>query len=103
MKVTVAPGSGFCFGVKRALKIACDKGLRLASDSSRTNASEGFWTKQERKGRATCVERGEGAEKLLPTMRVAGEMWPCKRYALKTSCPASRSLAAARPRRRRRR
>jgi hypothetical protein len=52
-------------------KAACDKGLTLASDSTRSPAAEAFWQKQIRKGRA--IPAGKKAIVLLcPVVTLAG-------------------------------
>jgi GNAT superfamily N-acetyltransferase len=75
---------------ERAAAIACGRGLRLASDTTRTTMSETFWKKQVRKGRATCAMPGpawhitgygRGAQRV-------GE-WPCGTYAMKRPCLTS--------------
>jgi hypothetical protein len=94
------PGCGL--GTKlyeRGLQIACDRGLRLASSTSRTVASEGFWKKQVRKKRARCVLPqptrqwrhipGAGYEETT-------RMWPCGRYAMLQACPRGMSLKGRR-------
>jgi len=71
-----------------AARSACRKGVPLMSDNRRTKYSQGFWEKQSRKGRATCViERG--GKKLSSGFEISGG-WSCGRYAL--TCPAPRSL-----------
>lgn len=85
---------------RRMLKEACKRGLRLTSDTTRSDASEAFWRKQVKKGRATCVE---------PSMRgdhyddydgyVERAKWKCGQYALKKDCPSDVSLAGLRQRR----
>lgn len=86
------------FGTKlyeRMRQIACDRGKRLASDTTRTKFSEGFWRKQVSRGRAKCLfkprrwQRGE-----IP------EDSSCGQYALKRACPAAgKSSLAGRKRR----
>jgi hypothetical protein len=50
------PGCGVGTRLYEALaREACDRGVRLRSDSSRSTYSEGFWKKQEGKGRAEQV------------------------------------------------
>lgn len=87
---------------EKALKVACKRGRRLVSDSSRTAASEGFWKKQVRKGRAVCAStaQGSGATQLTPQMDPTGKRWPCHRYSMKSPCLPGGSLAG--PKRRRR-
>lgn len=38
---------------------ACDLGARLTSDQYRSEASEGFWAKQVKKGRARCIKSAD--------------------------------------------
>lgn len=83
-----------------ALAEACQRGLRLASDTTRTPMSEGFWAKQVRKGRASCTSTGDGAERLTETFRPSGKRWPCRQYAMAEVCPASTDLSGRRRRRR---
>lgn len=45
-----------------AAKIACRLGVRLSSSHYRSEFSESFWRKQERKGRASCVATGNVRE-----------------------------------------
>ena len=90
------PGQGI--GTKmyeRAARYACSKGMPLSSDKLRTKYSQGFWEKQARKGRATCVVRSGGVR--LSTDFYEKGRWGCGHYAL--SCPAPRSLAGVRRRR----
>ena len=78
---------------EKAASFACSHGVPLASDEVRTAAAQGFWTKQARKGRATCLRGSGRATKLSKTWKVAGQ-WGCGQYVL--TCPAPKSLAAAR-------
>jgi hypothetical protein len=81
---------------ERALQLACELGLPLASGHSRTPASEGFWRKQERKGRARCVSQ-KPASRLAPAeegMGPRGE-WPCGQYAMREACPRKIDLTDA--------
>lgn len=82
-------------------KIACDERARLASDTKRTEASEGFWRKQARKGRARCLSRE------VPGTRLSSESklmfrpvgnWPCYRYAMREACPRKIDLSGRRRR-----
>ena len=97
---------------EEALRESCEVRKPLASDTTRSEFSEAFWRKQERKGRARCI-KGKGAkywstpraelEDMLdsdaitaseywqiisklperPALNVAGErMWPCERYEM---------------------
>lgn len=82
---------------ERALQLACENGLRLASGHMRTEASEGFWKKQTRKGRAQCVS-DKSAVRLSPPeqgMHPDGE-WPCGRYAMREVCPRKIDLSGRR-------
>jgi GNAT superfamily N-acetyltransferase len=49
---------------ERAARIACKRGVKLRSDTSRSNKAEAFWRKQERKGRVVCEKSyyGSGCE-----------------------------------------
>lgn len=78
---------------EKAARFACGKRLPLASDMTRTPASQGFWEKQAGKGRATCLRGSGRATALSPRFVEKGE-WACGQYAL--TCPAPRSLAAVR-------
>ncbi len=96
-----ATKKGLGIGTKlyeRAAALACRQRAPLISDESRTAASQGFWEKQARKGRAYCVPGSGRGTKLGVKFGVTGS-WSCGQYAL--TCPAPKSLAAA-PRRRRR-
>lgn len=70
----------------RAAELARKLGLPLVSDTTRSEAAEMFWQKQERKGRATCARKGRGAAKLKwdPTtgFSPATGRWKCERYVL---------------------
>jgi hypothetical protein len=74
-----------------AARVACRERAPLMSDAYRTKYSQGFWEKQDRKGRATCAVRS-GGKKLSSNFEITGE-WECGRYALR--CPAPRSLRGA--------
>jgi murein DD-endopeptidase MepM/ murein hydrolase activator NlpD len=96
--VKVDPGIQRC-GVgtrlyERAAARGCNKGLLLRSDSWRTPASEGFWKKQEKKGRARCVVgTGIPGKRLMPDMSFerdpAGKnkLWECDWYEMNDACP----------------
>lgn len=91
------PGKGI--GTKmyeHAAKLACRARAPLASDATRTKYSEGFWAKQAKKGRATCVARSGGVRLEAGTFEPKGR-WSCKHYSL--SCPAPRSLAGVKRKR----
>ena len=82
-----------------AAKMACEKyDAPLASDTYRTAASDAFWQKQVRKGRATCLAASDHTQYPKsddePTFGRSG----CKRYIL--SCPAPATLTARSRRRR---
>ncbi len=70
-----------------AAKYGCAHGTPLASDTLRSVDSQGFWAKQEQKGRAFCVEKASYSH----TRGDAGEVrlgrGNCKRYQLK--CPVT--------------
>jgi hypothetical protein len=75
---------------RRLYKIACAENARLASDVKRTSASEGFWRKQERKGRARCLTRkvrGIRLDDRPGIMFQRAGRWPCLRYVMKETCP----------------
>lgn len=46
-----------------AWEVACGQQRRLASDRSRSDAAEGFWSKQKKKGRARCVSDAQGGNR----------------------------------------
>lgn len=84
---------------------ACDLGYKLSSDTYRSKSSQGFWTKQVKKGRARCVSTADAAlveqqAKDFPrdedTRYGRGD---CDRYEL-VGCPVG-SLAGRRRGRRR--
>jgi hypothetical protein len=88
--IRVEPGVRRC-GVgtriyERLLQASCNRGLRLASDASRTKYSEKFWKKQNRKGRASCVRVDGRGAKLDDYFRTVGS-WPCHHYEMKEACP----------------
>jgi GNAT superfamily N-acetyltransferase len=78
---------------EKAAAFACKLKRPLASDDARTSAAQGFWLKQARKGRATCL-RGSGRATALTKGYAEKGLWACGQYAL--TCPAPKSLAAAR-------
>lgn len=71
----------------RAAAIARERGVPLYSDTARTEASQGFWEKQVRKGRAKCARKGSGARKIrmTPGRDIVEERgkWACQQYVLK--------------------
>lgn len=71
-----------------AAQWACSEGHRLRSDDVRSADSQGFWEKQERKGRAVCLERVEENRSGRPASYtgVMVNRGGCVRYQLK-SCP----------------
>jgi len=73
---------------ERAMQIACEQGLRLASDELRSDMSEGFWKKQTDKKRARCL-RGIGG-------RLPEGQWPCRRYVMRQACPRVIDLSGRR-------
>jgi hypothetical protein len=84
---------------ERALQLACEDRVRLASGHLRTEASESFWRKQAQKGRASCVS-GKPATRLRPPeegMGPSGE-WECGRYAMREACPRKIDLSGRRQR-----
>jgi hypothetical protein len=83
---------------EQAAKVSCKTFKQpLHSDIERSKAADGFWQKQVRKGRATCVKPqvpfNEDAFDETPTQGRSG----CYQYALK-QCPAPASLAGRRRR-----
>jgi len=74
---------------EKGARAACRMGRPLASDSSRTRFSQGFWEKQAKKGRATCVPGTGRATRLSDDFEQTGQ-WSCGTYSLE--CPAPRSL-----------
>lgn len=79
---------------ERAASIACKEGgSPLRSDTERTAYSQGFWDKQVRKGRATCVEQTPQTYPAGDSESVEGR-GNCLYYKLK--CPAPKSLAGVR-------
>lgn len=92
----------------RAAALARERGVPLVSDSTRSEAAEMFWQKQERKGRATCARKGRGAEKLgwdpLNGFTPMKGRWKCERYVLKPDATDLSGLKAKRkPAKKRRR
>jgi hypothetical protein len=85
---------------QRALQLACDHKVKLASGSRRTGASEHFWRKQVRKRRAHCIITDEPADRLYDDgekFHTMGE-WPCGRYAMREACPRKMDLSGRRRR-----
>lgn len=88
-------------------EFACDEGMTLASDTTRSTDSEGFWNKQYRKGRATheCWSDDKWSE-CRPDddekSRIRKAEWGTTRYRLK-ACPAPANLEGMKRRRRARR
>lgn len=85
---------------EKAAAIACEHRARLISDRGRTVASQGFWAKQTRKGRARCVPSDMPGERLKWDSAVndfvwTGE-WPCERYVMKEACPKKINLSGTR-------
>ena len=79
---------------QKLYKIACKNRAIFASDNQRTEASEGFWRKQEKKGRAVCNARDSRGIRLKAsgfTYTPIGR-WPCHSYRMKKTCPKSFSL-----------
>lgn len=99
--VDVHPGMQRCgLGTRlyeKAAKITCEGGHGLRSDIERTAASQGFWEKQVRKGRAECAERVE--PQTAPDNESILGRGGCDHYRLK--CPAPTSLAGRKRRQRR--
>lgn len=87
---------------ERALKLACKHDIPLASDFARTEASEGFWSKQVAKGRAVCSRTDISGEKLKHVPRGFDTIgsWTCRRYVMREACPRSMDLSGRRRRRR---
>lgn len=93
-----------------ANELACKRGLRLASDSERSQYAEAFWRKQVTKGRAMCIAKGRAKFFISPTAALTpeerarlpqpeGETWPCKRYGVTKPCAVT-SLEGVRTKRR---
>lgn len=84
---------------EQAAKVSCKTFKQpLHSDIERSRAADGFWQKQVRKGRATCVKPAEYTRDVAiledgPAQGRSG----CYQYALK-QCPAPASLAGRRRR-----
>jgi hypothetical protein len=85
---------------EKALALACENRLPLASDSQRTEASEGFWSKQAKKGRAVCYLSDVPAGRLhhSPTGFTTVGKWPCYRYVMREACPRKMDLSGRRRR-----
>ena len=72
----------------RAAELARELKMPLYSDTARTAASQGFWEKQERKGRAKCAKKGRGAAKINMNHASGAVIeergrWACQEYVLK--------------------
>jgi hypothetical protein len=80
---------------EQALRLACRDGVPLASDWSRTEASEQLWQKQARKGRAVCYLADEPGRKLQMTPGGFDKVgtWPCRRYVMREACPRKIDLS----------
>ena len=68
--------------------VARELKMPLYSDTARTAASQGFWEKQERKGRAKCAKKGRGAAKINMNHASGAVIeergrWACQEYVLK--------------------
>jgi len=85
---------------EKFLEVACAKGLKLSSDTTRSEASEGFWQKQVRKGRARCTSYKKPARRIDQRFDSMGH-WSCERFEMIERCPADRSLSGLKRRRRR--
>lgn len=66
------------------LRAAHRKKLRLVSDFARSDSAESFWQKQVKKGRAECIDDQPG-HKYVPGEGVTPNVWPCRRFAIKSS------------------
>lgn len=113
---------------EEARALTCDLGKPLSSDATRSEFSEGFWRKQQAKGRARCIP-GEGQYWGKPRADVEAALddgvisaseyrrmvdnapepersddgdlvWPCLRYELVGDPCVRQSLEAVRRRRR---
>jgi len=111
---------------EEALRESCATGKPLSSDTQRSEFSEAFWRKQERKGRARCIGEGgaywakprydledmldndeitasdyERMTRELPepeTTEEGNRYWPCLRHEMtQNPCPGGFSLDAIRP------
>ena len=85
----------------RAARKAREAGLPLVSDTTRSDAAESFWQKQERKGRAVCIKKGRGAKKLAWSAETGFTpqrgRWSCEQYRLKVEVV---DLSGLKPKRR---
>lgn len=82
-----------------ALREACQRGLRLTSDRTRSDASEGFWRKQVAKGRARCVRPGGASRFIFDLETGESEIdgtWDCTQYEMVETCPAKIDLSGVR-------
>lgn len=75
---------------QEAAKLAKASKLPLVSSRERSEMSEGFWSKQAKKGRATCLPNAPGAysargryDDEQGRVNWSDEAWPCWRYVLK--------------------
>jgi GNAT superfamily N-acetyltransferase len=85
---------------ERAAKLVCERhAVPLASDTYRSAYSDGFWQKQVRKGRATCLGKLPYKTKFAKGDAANSEYGRsgCKRYIL--TCPAPPSLAGVKRKR----
>lgn len=73
---------------EEAARLAAEQGKRMASDTSRTRATQRFWEKQVEKGRAQCIQAGL-AVKLNENLEQMRGRWKCKRFAMRTLKPGS--------------
>lgn len=73
----------------RVAQELCKEGRGLVSDTTRTDAAEGFWRKQVRKNRAECLPgRGERLSYSDKTgFTRTQNYWACRKYKLK--CPVT--------------
>lgn len=78
----------------RVMQEAKRKGMRMVSDSHRSELAESFWQKQKRKNRAECIsEPGERGHLYAPSSgegRKHKDHWKCRRWGLKLSTKSLR-------------
>ena len=86
---------------EKMYKTACSNGARLVSDDGRTDFSEGFWKKQQRKGRAYCVNKNVRGRRLHydgNMIQETGQTWSCGRWGMKRKCSRPVNLTGGRRR-----
>ena len=89
--IRIRPGLRRCgIGTKlyeKALKLSCERGMKLRSDRQRSAYSNSFWLKQQTKGRAVCERKSKPPEgfQVSPGDVVFGRSG-CDRFAIKKPC-----------------